>query len=946
MLTLRRENLKLKHISGMLPAQGSSDIEITIENDGTYSGYSPVLLLGYGFQFSRKFLMVNKNSTNKYVITSDAFADGNDISLAILLVGSNKVATNQLIYSVNKTPYRTVESKKVDLWRDNLEAYVDAYLESIGAGGLPQPYTLPIATSETLGGVKPVAKTDKMTQPVGVDENGALFTQPTNAGSTITTDPTLSKPGQAADAKAVGDQFSKLKEDKVDKNDITLGVHTDGLIYIFIGGVPMGGGLNISGGNVEPPKVDDVYGQPLTDNSLLKMVQGTSAILGIKLDTKPTQAQTLTISSDTNVLSFDKQTLEFTTENWNEYQFVTITTSAIEEDVNANIILTNSDELLTDKNIPIYVLAEGYTVDTTIPTEGQHIVTVDDFTSTSNYGDYIRLNGYKAEYDNIVIPSTLNGKIPWLTCNAPTPTTSNTSFYGNTTIKYVTLEDGVIYRGAGTTSGCQAQELFKNCTNLIGVSNMNPDVTSFRSAFIGCTSLKFIDNLDKLVNVDDVTEMFNGCSELEYVQDLSNLKLVKYAQKVFLNCAKLKRVFGIFELADMTTQSKNINQLYSGCTLLESGEIPKNANTLFYAFNNCTSLRKATIHATEISSSEVASAFNSCKDLKVYAEKDTTTYANLISSYGNNANITILTMDNTVMPSIVVWGDSTSSPNRTWKEYPLRLIEQVDNYQLKNQAVSGEYTTSTSARQGGNALKVGAFTIPSDTSEVEITLTSQDGQTFGTSPIFSCGGSFNPCTINGVKGTIIHSGKGVYKFARYEEGASVEVEANTIVTSNADDLFNNADNIMLINLGINQGWNNDTDVLLNQVQLMVDHFTSKGGTKYIICSPFTIRNASEEVTTPQYETKALARFGEHFINLRQYMIDNGLTENGLTPSALDTERMVQGKVPASLLGAGGTTDIPMYDGVTVTDDTHPNAYGHETIKNAFYNKGKALGYWN
>lgn len=39
-------------------------------------------------------------------------------------------------------------------------------------------YTLPVATSETLGGVKPIAKTDKMTQAVGVTEEGLLYTTP------------------------------------------------------------------------------------------------------------------------------------------------------------------------------------------------------------------------------------------------------------------------------------------------------------------------------------------------------------------------------------------------------------------------------------------------------------------------------------------------------------------------------------------------------------------------------------------------------------------------------------------------------------------------------------------------------------------------------------------------------------------------------------------------
>ena len=39
-------------------------------------------------------------------------------------------------------------------------------------------YTLPIASSTQLGGVQPVARTDAMTQSVGVDETGALWTAP------------------------------------------------------------------------------------------------------------------------------------------------------------------------------------------------------------------------------------------------------------------------------------------------------------------------------------------------------------------------------------------------------------------------------------------------------------------------------------------------------------------------------------------------------------------------------------------------------------------------------------------------------------------------------------------------------------------------------------------------------------------------------------------------
>lgn len=44
-------------------------------------------------------------------------------------------------------------------------------------------YTLPIASSTALGGVQPADKTDAMTQAVGVDADGALWTEPGGGGS-------------------------------------------------------------------------------------------------------------------------------------------------------------------------------------------------------------------------------------------------------------------------------------------------------------------------------------------------------------------------------------------------------------------------------------------------------------------------------------------------------------------------------------------------------------------------------------------------------------------------------------------------------------------------------------------------------------------------------------------------------------------------------------------
>lgn len=43
----------------------------------------------------------------------------------------------------------------------------------------------------------------------------------------------------------------------MDKANISLGINTDGLIYIFVDGKPVGTGLSISGGGTVEPEVSD-----------------------------------------------------------------------------------------------------------------------------------------------------------------------------------------------------------------------------------------------------------------------------------------------------------------------------------------------------------------------------------------------------------------------------------------------------------------------------------------------------------------------------------------------------------------------------------------------------------------------------------------------------------------------------------------------------------------
>ena len=73
----------------------------------------------------------------------------------------------------------------------NIRGAIKELKDNQGNSGDGSSYTLPIATSTTLGGVKPITKTDKMTQEVGVDTEGRLYTTPIASGDSGKTEDVL-----------------------------------------------------------------------------------------------------------------------------------------------------------------------------------------------------------------------------------------------------------------------------------------------------------------------------------------------------------------------------------------------------------------------------------------------------------------------------------------------------------------------------------------------------------------------------------------------------------------------------------------------------------------------------------------------------------------------------------------------------------------------------------
>ena len=98
------------------------------------------------------------------------------VGAASTITDNNLVTDRALISdSSGKVAVSNVTSTELgylDGVTSNVQTQLDKKLENI-----------PVATSTTLGGVKPVAKTSDMTQSVGVDANGALYTAPGGGGT-------------------------------------------------------------------------------------------------------------------------------------------------------------------------------------------------------------------------------------------------------------------------------------------------------------------------------------------------------------------------------------------------------------------------------------------------------------------------------------------------------------------------------------------------------------------------------------------------------------------------------------------------------------------------------------------------------------------------------------------------------------------------------------------
>jgi lysophospholipase L1-like esterase len=264
--------------------------------------------------------------------------------------------------------------------------------------------------------------------------------------------------------------------------------------------------------------------------------------------------------------------------------------------------------------------------------------------------------------------------------------------------------------------------------------------------------------------------------------------------------------------------------------------------------------------------------------------------------------------------------------------YPGTLQKLLGNgYQVYNMGVGGETTTTIAGRQGSIPMLVKTVTIPAEVKALEVELISANGEI--PKPLRQGEAGVNPCYIKGIKGNLTitqtdtTNSDAKWYFTREEKGAETFIKEPVELITAAS--LNRRQGVLILWTGTNDLFDIPKDRLakkiIEQQRVMVDYmeYSEK---QYIIIG-LTYSTAFPFIDDVNKELKET--YGKHFLNIKPYLLEEGLKAAGLVETEQDRLKKNQGNIPESLL----------------VDDVHFNALGYTLIGEQVYKKGIELGYW-
>ena len=318
----------------------------------------------------------------------------------------------------------------------------------------------------------------------------------------------------------------------------------------------------------------------------------------------------------------------------------------------------------------------------------------------------------------------------------------------------------------------------------------------------------------------------------------------------------------------------------------------------------------------------------------------------------------------TYLPGIICWGDSLTAGSSGNVSYPGTLqkyintymcdiyefYSTIDNAQDYSRLDWSQYTVSIPVvnmgsgkencatvlgRSGVSPYVVGKqFEIPGETEAVTITIKSQDGQTVA--PLTAGNVGVNPVVLSGVEGTITlvsegqGEGKNSYRFTRTESGDPVTVEAGTEIITAATGEY--TDYVHIVWIGTYDDVKTPDSLVASVKQLLSRQ--AQNPDRYLVLGPCTIKGSWSGVsasTMNAIDSAMLQEFGNHYINVRKYLMGDGMTDAGLSVSREEKSQIQQGQIPASFRSNTNGADL--------------SGTAYKLIGKLVYDRMESLGYF-
>ncbi len=288
--------------------------------------------------------------------------------------------------------------------------------------------------------------------------------------------------------------------------------------------------------------------------------------------------------------------------------------------------------------------------------------------------------------------------------------------------------------------------------------------------------------------------------------------------------------------------------------------------------------------------------------------------------------------------TIIVDGDSVDISDWAYTD-ALSYFTGMDVYNL---GVCGETSYEIALRQGGLAMYVDKAVTVRAGRRSKINIVDAYGNKVELQN-FNGYASYNdePENLvyidNAPYQLTCNNGNWYISFYDTETTGSVKIKKNSqVVTQAAHDIADTSSDVLVMQMGSNGGWD-DYDMLISQYKAMI---ANSGTQCYIIIGDTD--NPDESIDGDYYssssdvglndtywEAALREAFGEHFINMRTYMLENAMDIAGLEPTEEDAYNLANSMMPESIK----------------SDYTHMNAYGYYVIGAGVYEKGSELGYW-